>query len=115
MSEEDINKTKMGDVFRVTTENSFIAGGETKHYVHYSDGGAARRRNVTFSLTCLNGVVTEVNDYRDHPLVPSTYTPSTQKPGSNGPYLSPEELLEEYPQLFEDLKEAEEYYEDNFE
>ena len=115
MKEEDINKTKHPWKLRETT-SSVWPGHE---YVHYSD---RHDKTVTLTLTCFNGYVSEVNDYRKAPLRaygglgrdPHTKSPYTKKPVRDE-YGSPEEFYEEHREEFEDFDEAEEeYYEEYY-
>ena len=115
MREGDINRTMHPKVFRQTTD-SYVG---TTHYVYYSDANAALNIPCTVALQCTNGVVTEVNDYRDDPK-PIIHYKSKGK-GSSGSkekdtyYGDAEAFYYDHMDEFEDLDEAEEYYNELFE
>ncbi len=110
MRESDINYTKHPKILRKTTD-SYV--GRT-HYVYYSDAVAALDIPCTLSLQCTDGVVTEVNDYRDNPLPIMHYKPKNK--GSSGSkktdayYGDAEAFYYDHIDEFEDMDEAEEYY-----
>ena len=106
MKESDINKTKHLKAFRKTTE-SYVNG---NHYVYYSDANAARDVPCTVSLKCTNGVVTEVNDYRDNPKQIIHFKPKSESSSKDKYYGDAEEFYNDHIEDFEDLDEAEEYY-----
>lgn len=114
MAEKNINRTKHPKSFRKTTE-SYV---NKKHYTYYSDANAVRDIPCTVALQCINGIVTEVNDYRDNPKqIIHFKSDSNKSSGSkkkDNYWEDAEEFYYDHIEDFEDLDEAEEYYNDHY-
>ena len=79
--------------------------------MHYSDRHGT---TITLVVTCYNGRVSEVEDYRANPLKAygglgrDPHTAQTSRPVDE--YGSPEEFYEEHQDEFESFEEAEDEY-----
>jgi hypothetical protein len=114
MKESDINMTRHLKIFRKTTESY----SNKNHTVYYSDANAVKDIPCTVSLKCVNGIVTEVNDYRDDPLPIVHFRSGNEKSSGSKKkdryYGDAEEFYYDHIEDFEELDEAEEYYNEHY-
>ena len=108
MSERDINGTMLGSYTK-----RFTYGGKNAYTWQNSAG-------YYFYVYCRDGEVVEVRDCRDDPVKPIRFVSRPRASSTPNPYpgdiygigsiRDAEELYEEYPDDFESIDEAEEYF-----
>ena len=108
MSERDINGTMLGSYTK-----RFTYGGKNAYTWQNSAG-------YYFYVYCRDGEVVEVRDCRDDPVKPIRFVSRPRTSSTPNPYpgdiygigsiRDAEELYEEYPDDFESVDEAEEYF-----
>lgn len=109
MYESRIGDTSLGKPSDKVRHNYQVKNGEQylANLYDFYDG-----KNLIFTARCINGVVTEVWDYRDDPVKP--YAPGNEHTLSTGPsvdgFLNPEDFYDWYRDDFFDYYDAEEYY-----
>ncbi len=109
MSESRIGDTSLGKPSDKVRHNDQVKNGEQllANLYDFYDG-----KNRIFTARCINGVVTEIWDYRDDPVKP--YAPGNGHTLSTGPsvdgFLNPEDFYDWYRDDFVDYSDAEEYY-----
>lgn len=110
--EERIADTSLGKPSEKVRHNYEIKGGKSylvNLYDFYQNG------KIIFTARCVDGVVTEVRDSRDHPQEPLTTDP--EPPTYAGPsvegFSNPEDFYDWYMDDFYDYYDAEDYYYDH--
>lgn len=109
MSESDIGKTSLGSPSSKVRHNYQVKDGNqymADIYDFYNG------RNVIFSARCVQGMVTEVWDWRDDPIEP--YVPDKKITYHSEPsvdeFSNPEDFYDFYYDDFADYYDAEDYY-----
>ncbi len=112
MPEERIADTSLGKPSEKVRHNYEMKGGKSylaNLYDFYQNG------KFVFTARCVDGVVTEVWDSRDHPQEPLTADP--EPPTYAGPsvegFSNPEDFYDWYMDDFYDYYDAEDYYYDH--
>ena len=113
MLERDIDNTILGRHSFYGT-NTFPKNGEIhhRHLYRFTQAGT-----YIYYVTCIDGTVTEVQDYRSNPImVPSTTSKANSSRDSGDPYHAsdysyPDDFYDDNYDDFFDLEDAEDYWE----